>query len=147
MCSDCNGLGNRVEIDPGLVIPDDSLSIDQGAIKPWGVEISQKTSWTGLRTQILKKLGVPFDVPWRKISKKHRDQMLNGTGEREFKVQWNGKKGGKGTFVQTWEGVLPRLMRRFRSTGSESAKRWYGQWLGNSRCSTCHMIWGCHLRG
>jgi excinuclease ABC subunit A len=137
MCVDCNGLGTRVEIDPELVVPDDSLSIDEGAIKPWGREVSQKTSWSGLRSQILEQLGIPFDVPWRRLSRRQRELVLRGTGEREYKVTWKGKRGGKGTFVMTWEGVLNRLMRRFLQTGSERAKRWYGQFIGDARCSSC----------
>ena len=137
MCVDCNGLGSRMEIDPELVVPDDGLTLDEGAIKPWGREISQKSSWSGLRTQILQQLGVPFDVPWRRIPKRLRDQVLYGTGERQYTVRWAGKKGGKATFVMDWEGVLPRLMRRFRETTSESAKRWYAQFLADTACSTC----------
>ncbi|HME71082.1 MAG TPA: excinuclease ABC subunit UvrA [Myxococcota bacterium] len=137
MCSECNGLGSRVEIDPQLVIPDEALSIDEGAIKPWGKEISKKSSWSGLRTQILKQLSIPFDVPIRALTKRQRELLLNGAGEREFRVTWKGKEGGKGSFVMVWEGVLPRLMRRFRETTSESAKRWYAQFLGDTECSAC----------
>ncbi|MED5262149.1 MAG: excinuclease ABC subunit UvrA [Myxococcota bacterium] len=137
MCGDCNGLGNRVEMDPDLAIPTPSLTIDQGAIKPWGGDVSTKTSWSGLRVQILEELGVPFDVPWKKIPMKLRKQTLYGTGDREFEVRWSGKRGGKGTFVMNWEGVLPRLMRRFREAGSERAKRWHSQFLAQADCSTC----------
>jgi excinuclease ABC subunit A len=137
MCVDCNGLGSRVEIDPDLVIPDDSLTIDAGAIKPWGREISKKTSWSGLRTQILKQLAIPFDVPIRSLPRAKREQLLHGTGEREYTVRWKGAGGGKATFTMTWEGVLPRLMRRFRDTGSERAKRWYAQFLADTACSSC----------
>jgi excinuclease ABC subunit A len=137
MCSECNGLGSRVEIDPQLVIPDDGLSLDQGAVKPWGKEISKKASWSGLRTQILKQLGIPFDVPIRALAKRQRELLLHGAGDREFRVQWKGKEGGKASFVLAWEGALPRLMRRFRETTSESAKRWYGQFLGDTQCSAC----------
>jgi excinuclease ABC subunit A len=137
MCSECNGLGSRVEIDPQLVIPDESLSLDEGAVKPWGKEISKKSSWSGLRTQILKQLGIPFDVPIRALTKRQRELLLNGAGDREFRVAWKGKEGGKASFVMVWEGVLPRLMRRFRETGSESAKRWYAQFLGDTECSAC----------
>jgi len=138
MCDACNGLGSRVEIDPELVIPNDALTIDEGAIKPWGLEISQKTSWSGMRTQVLEQLGVPFDKPWRKIPKRLREQVLHGTGEKEYKVRWKGKRGGKGNFVMTWEGVLPRLMRRFTQTGSERAKRYYVQFLADTACSSCN---------
>jgi len=137
MCEDCNGLGSQVEIDPDLVIPDVSKTLDQGAIKPWGAELSTKKSWSGLRVQILEKLGVPFDTPWRRIPKRLQKQVLNGTGEHEYKVRWSGKRGGKGTFVMQWEGVLPRLMRRFREAGSERAKRWHSQFLTQAPCITC----------
>jgi excinuclease ABC subunit A len=143
MCVDCNGLGTRVAFDASLVVPDESLSIDQGAVKPWGKEISEKTSWSGLRTQILRQLGVPFDVPFRKLSKRHRDLVFHGAGDRKFKVNWKGKAGGVATFVMDWEGVLPRLMRRFRESTSESAKRWYAQFLADTACSTCN---GTRLR-
>jgi excinuclease ABC subunit A len=143
MCADCNGLGTRVEIDPRLCIPDESLSIDQGAVKPWGKELSQKESWSGLRTQILRQLGIPFDVAIARLTKRQREMLLDGTGEREFKVRWKGKSGGNASFVMTWEGLLPRMMRRFRETTSESAKRWYAQFLADSPCSTCR---GTRLR-
>jgi excinuclease ABC subunit A len=143
MCVDCNGLGSRMEIDPELVVPDDRRTLDEGAIKPWGADLSEKTSWSGLRTQILKQLGVPFDVPWREIPKRLRQQVMHGTGERQFKVRWVGKSGGRATFVMTWEGVVPRLLRRFRETTSESAKRWYAQFLADTACSACH---GSRLR-
>jgi len=137
MCADCNGLGVRVEIDPDLVLPDPMLSIDEGAIKPWGAGLSQKKSWSGLRTQILEQMGVPLDVLWKKLPKAKRKQVLYGTGTREYRVAWEGKKGGSGQFVMTWEGALPRLMRRFRDTGSERAKRYYGQFLADRQCSSC----------
>jgi excinuclease ABC subunit A len=143
MCVDCNGLGVRVEIDPALVVPDESLTIDEGAVKSWGKEISEKTSWSGLRTQILVQLGVPFDVPWNRLGKRHRELVMDGTGDRKFKVKWAGKKGGEATFVMDWEGVLPRLMRRFRESSSEAAKRWHAQFLADTACSTCR---GTRLR-
>ncbi|CAG1005046.1 UvrABC system protein A [Myxococcaceae bacterium] len=137
MCHACNGLGSRVEIDPDLVIPDPSLSLDEGALKPWGGGLSTKQSWSALRTQCLRQLGVPFDVPWRRLPKRTRDLVLHGAGDRQFEVRWKGKGGGSASFTMTWEGALPRLLRRFRETTSERAKKWYAQFLGDSRCSEC----------
>jgi excinuclease ABC subunit A len=143
MCADCNGLGTRVEIDPDLVVPDATLSIDEGAIKPWGPNVSDKTGWAhGFRGQILAQLGVDPKRPWGRLPKGQRERLLHGTGERTYRVRWSGKT-GKGSFDMHWEGVLPRLMRRFKQTGSERAKRWYGQWLADSRCSSCK---GARLR-
>ncbi|MGH0033161.1 MAG: excinuclease ABC subunit UvrA [Myxococcota bacterium] len=137
MCVDCNGLGARVEIDPELVVPDDSLSIDEGALKPWGPNVSEKTGWAhGFRGQIIAQLKIDSGKPWRKLSQRQRDLLLWGTGDRKFKVKWKGKTGA-GQFDMAWEGVVPRLTRRFRQTGSERAKRWYAQFIGNATCTTC----------
>jgi excinuclease ABC subunit A len=135
MCVDCNGLGSRVEIDPDLVVPDADLSIDGGAIKPWGGDVSEKTTW-GFHGQILQQLGVPFDRPWRRLSERQREQILYGTGERRFRVKWSSKS-GSGSFETRFEGVIPRLMRRFKETKSEHMKKWYTQFLGDARCTTC----------
>jgi excinuclease ABC subunit A len=137
MCVDCNGLGTRVEIDPRLVIPDESLSIDAGAIKPWGPNVSEKTGWAhGFRGQIIAQLGIDMDRPFAKLPQRQRDLLMHGAGERTFAVKWEGKS-GRGKFRQTWEGLLPRLERRFREATSESAKRWYAQFIGDAPCSTC----------
>jgi excinuclease ABC subunit A len=137
MCVECNGLGTRVEIDPELVIPDDSLSIDEGAIKPWGPNVSEKTGWVhGFRGQICAQLGVDMDRPWTRLPKRHRDALLYGAGARTFRVKWSGRT-GRGFFDQEWEGIVPRLERRFSQTSSERAKRWYAQFLGSASCSSC----------
>ncbi len=144
MCSDCNGLGNRFEIDPDLVVPDDSLSIDEGALKPWGENVSKKDGWgSGFRKQILAQLSIDLDTPWRRLSTREREQILYGTGDRRFRVKWKGKSGGGGQFDTTWEGLIPRLMRRFKETKSESMKRWYNKYMANTACTTCH---GTRLR-
>ena len=143
MCSDCNGLGTHVAIDPDLVIPDHDLTIDEGAIAPWGEDVSSKTKWAhGFRGQIMKKVGINCKKPWKKLSKTDREKVLYGTGDKKYRVTWQGKS-GKGTLDITWEGILPRLMRRFQQTQSERAKRYYGKYMGNAPCVTCR---GSRLR-
>jgi excinuclease ABC subunit A len=143
MCVECNGLGTRVEIDPQLVIPDESLSIDQGAIRSWGPKVSEKTGWAhGFRGQLVAQLGIDFDRPLAKLTKRQREQLFHGTGDRSYKVKWKGKS-GKGQFEQTWEGLFPRLERRFKQATSERAKRWYAQFIGDTECSSCQ---GTRLR-
>jgi len=143
MCIECNGLGSRVEIDPELVVPDESLSLDAGAIKPWGPDVSMKTGWVhGFRGQICQQLGIEMQRPWRKLPRRQRDLLLWGAGERVFRVRWSGKS-GHGTLEMRWEGVIPRLTRRFKQTGSERAKRWYARFIGDARCPGCE---GARLR-
>ena len=138
MCSDCNGLGNRFEIDPALVAPDDSLTIDEGALKPWGEKVSEKDGWgSGFRKQILAQLKISTKKPWSKLTTKQQRQILFGTGEQRFHVKWKGKSGGGGQFDTTWEVLIPRLMRRFRETKSEGMKKWYAKYMADTACTTC----------
>ena len=144
MCNDCNGLGTRFEIDPELVVPDDSLSIDAGALKPWGENVSEKEGFgSGFRKQILAQLGIDASKPWRRLGERQRQEVLYGSGDRRFRVRWKGKSGGGGEFDTTWEGLIPRLMRRFKDTKSESMKRWYGKFMAHTACTSCH---GTRLR-
>jgi len=137
MCADCNGLGNRFEFDPELLVPDDTLSIEDGAIKPWGDNLSAKTGWgASYRRQLLEQLEIDPRRPWRKLPRRQREMLLRGAGDRRFEVAWQSKS-GKGSFHTTWEGVIPRMARRFKETRSESMKRWYGQFLANTRCNRC----------
>jgi excinuclease ABC subunit A len=144
MCDACNGLGNRFEIDPDLVVPDESLSIDGGALQPWGENVSGKEGFgSGFRKQILKQLKIDLDKPWRRLKETDRKQILYGSGERRFRVRWTGKSGGGGEFNTTWEGLIPRLMRRFKDTKSEGMKKWYAKYMANTACTSCE---GARLR-
>jgi excinuclease ABC subunit A len=138
MCPDCNGLGTRVAMDPGRVIPNDALTIDEGAVIPWGDAVSEKdTGWgNGTRLQILQQLKIPLDRPWKKLSEKHREQILFGTGEKRYPVRWEMER-GQGTFEMRWEGVIPRLMRRLADSKSDRAKAYFQEFLGTASCTTC----------
>ena len=101
-----NFRGTPTGIDPRLVVPDESLSIDAGAIKPWGPNVSEKTGWAhGFRGQIIAQLGIDMDRPFAKLPQRQRDLVLNGAGERTFAVKWEGKS-GKGRFRQTCLGAF-----------------------------------------
>jgi excinuclease ABC subunit A len=143
MCVDCNGLGTLVAIDPDLVVPDDSLSLNEGAVKPWGQNIEERDSWSNtFRRQVCEQLGVDMNRPWRRLPKRHRDILLHGAGDRRFQVKWRGRS-SHGNFRITFEGAIPRLMRRFKQSSSERAKRWYAQFLADTPCASCE---GTRLR-
>jgi len=139
MCVACNGLGTIVAIDRELVIPDESLTLAEGAIKPWGELGEHRTGWSSrLRLRVCRDLGIPLDRPWRRLGKRHRQQLLHGTGERRYPITWD-----NGEMRVRFEGVLPRLMRVFKGTRSERMKRWYQQFLATARCDACQ---GARLR-
>ena len=141
MCNACNGLGSRLQVDLNLVVPDATLSLDQGAIVPWGEDVSEKSSWD-FRSQILERLKIDGSRPFNKLTAKQRQALLYGTGDRKYTVEWNGKHSA-GTFQVTWEGVVERLMRRLRQTQSERTRNWCAQFMSEARCSECH---GSRLR-
>jgi excinuclease ABC subunit A len=138
MCPDCSGLGTRTAIDPDLVVPDPKLTIDDGAIVPWGDGVSEKDTGfgAGMRSQILKQLKIPMDKPWARLPQKMRDMVLYGTGEKRYPVKWKGKTGA-GSMQVRYEGVIPRLTRGLSESQSENARKYYAQFIGSARCETC----------
>jgi excinuclease ABC subunit A len=136
MCPDCHGLGTRLEIDPGAVVPDPKLTIDEGAIDPWR-NVADSAGWTGRIVDALcKKLEIPRDVPWRKIPLKKRDLLMYGTGDKRIEVKWDGKH-SKGAWAMKWEGLCPQLLRRFEGTESEQMRDKYRRYLREAACSAC----------
>jgi excinuclease ABC subunit A len=136
MCETCNGLGRRLTISPELLMPDENLTIDEGAVVSWGPDVSKKTGWAGFRYQILKALDIPVDVPLRRLGKKQRQMLIWGTGDRTYKLGWKGKS-GHGSWEVTWEGVVPRMEKRFSQTKSERAREWCTQFMSETNCRAC----------
>jgi excinuclease ABC subunit A len=139
MCSACNGLGTRMEVDPELVIPDPSLSIRGGAIAPWRTSVERGEGWTfRIIDAMAKACAVDLDTPFAKLPKKKRDQVLYGLGERRIKVTW-GDEGGEnqGSWGLRFEGVLNSLMRRYRETSSEAMREHYTKFMSQRHCDVC----------
>jgi excinuclease ABC subunit A len=137
MCPDCNGLGTKPEMDPALVVPDPSKSVNEGAIAPYASVIGKSESWTGsLIHNVARTYKIDFDKPWQELSKKHRELLLYGTGGERIAHSVKFAT-GKIEFSRAFEGVLNELYRRFRQTKSEGMRRWYGQYLSETDCSAC----------
>ncbi|MBD3647976.1 MAG: excinuclease ABC subunit UvrA [Pseudomonadales bacterium] len=137
MCHDCNGLGTQVDFDPDLVVPDKDLTLREGALKPVGrVDTDRSGMGAVYHLQMFKHLKIPLDKPWHKLSKKHKDIIFYGTGDKRYKINW----GSHGTSMSRYEGLINRLMRRFKNTRSEGMKRWYSQFLANTPCTSCHGV-------
>ena len=135
MCHDCNGLGTQVAFDPDLLIPDRSLTIREGALKSVGrIDNDSKSMGAIFHRQMFNHLKISLDKPWRKLSRAQQKTILYGTGDKRYKINW----GNHGVHNQRYEGLVNRLMRRFRNTKSEGMKRWYSQFLANTPCKTCN---------
>jgi excinuclease ABC subunit A len=138
MCPDCNGLGQRMDIDPDLLIPDRSLSIREGALVPYANVMARGSGINfGIFEALSREFGVELDRPWSQLAKKHRELVLYGTGDRRVQVSWVGSH-GKVSWPQQFEGVVPSMVRRYRETKSEDMRRYYTQFMSEADCSTCH---------
>ncbi len=138
MCPECSGLGTQMGVDPSRVVPDPTLSIDAGAVVPWGPDVSKKdTGWgNGVRLQILRHMKVPLDRPFSKLKAAHRQALLYGTGEKRYTVTWKARAGG-GTLNVRFEGIIPRIWRRLGESKSEKQRKYYSQFLGTAQCPSC----------
>jgi excinuclease ABC subunit A len=139
MCSACNGLGVRTEIDPELVVPDPKLSIRKGAIAPWATSMERGDGWTYRTIEgLAKATGVDLDVPFGKLPKKMRDQVLFGLDGKKIQITW-GKEGSgnHGSWGIKFHGVIPTLMRRFRETASERMRDQYQKYMRELTCDVC----------
>lgn len=139
MCSACNGLGTRTEIAPDLVVPNPKLSIRGGAIAPWATSVERGEGWTFRIIEAMSKAtGVNLDVPFGKLSKKQRDQVLYGIEGKKIRVTW-GEEGTEthGAWGVKFHGVIPTLMKRYRETQSERMREQYKQYLREMTCDAC----------
>jgi excinuclease ABC subunit A len=139
MCGACNGLGTRMEIAPDLVVPDPKLSIRAGAIAPWATSVERGDGWTFRTIEALAKAtGVDLDVPFSKLGKKQRDQVLYGVEGKKIQVRW-GKEGSEshGSWGMRYRGIIPTLMRRYRETSSERMRDQYRRYMRESTCDAC----------
>jgi excinuclease ABC subunit A len=139
LCSACNGLGVRMEVDPELVIPEPSLSIRGGAIAPWRSAVDRGEGWTfRIIDAMAQACAVDLDTPFEKLPKKKREQVLYGLGDKRIKVSW-GNEGAEnqGSWGIRFEGVLNSLMRRYRETTSEAMREHYTKFMSERACDGC----------
>ena len=134
MCQKCNGLGTEVTFDRDLVIPDENLTLREGALKPVGrIDTDRKSMRAIFYFQVFDELRVPLDKKWKDFSKKEKGLILHGSGDQRYKINW----GRHGSSLSRFEGILNSLMRRFKNTKSDGMKRWYSQFLATAPCLEC----------
>ena len=144
-CADCTGLGTRMEVDINLMVPNDALSIHDGAIPYWG-ELRKKRDGWGYKSLavIAAHFEIDLDAPWRDLSEKSRDVIINGGGKERIKFSWaNEDSGSRGEFMRTWEGLASEINRRYNQTGSDMNREYYTSFMSDQPCPTCK---GARLR-
>ncbi|PRP99626.1 excinuclease ABC subunit UvrA [Enhygromyxa salina] len=140
MCPDCNGLGTRMEVDPELVIADETLSIRDGAIGPWSNATDREAGWTWrIIEAVANTYSIDLDKPWNKLGKRKRGLVLYGSEGKRIRVKWGteGEGSSHGEWGMRFEGVVNSLERRFSQTASESAREHYRKYFREADCETC----------
>ncbi|NLL19103.1 MAG: excinuclease ABC subunit UvrA [Clostridia bacterium] len=134
-CPTCSGLGFKLEMDPELVIPDPSLSLEEGAIAPWG---KLKGNYY---PQILKAVaehgGFSLETPVGELDDDQKHLLLYGSGKEKVKFRYKNLRGRVSSYEVPWEGILPHLERRYQESQSEWAKSDLEEYMSTSSCPDC----------
>jgi excinuclease ABC subunit A len=133
-CPTCDGLGTRLEVDPELVVPDSDLSINEGAIAPWASNSLEY--WYRVLQAVGDAHGFDLDTPWKKLPKKARDILLEGSDESIY-VKYKNRYGRQRAYWTTFEGILPNIERRYRETESDAAREKLEQFMREIPCRAC----------
>jgi excinuclease ABC subunit A len=138
MCPECNGIGTTMEVDPRKLIPDENLSIREGAVVPWRsrFDVAAATWASRITKAFCERFEIDLDRPFKRLSKRKRELILQGSGDEQFDVPLEGTK-LKGTYRTAYEGLLPGMARRFAQTTSNRARSWYQSFQTNLPCATC----------
>ena len=137
-CPECFGLGYKMEFDLDLMIPDKSISINQGAITVMGWQsCADSGSFTNAILQALCEVyQFSLDTPFEDLSETARDVLLNGTNGKEIAVHYKGQR-GEGTYAVAFEGLIKNVERRYRETSSETIKQEYETFMRITPCKEC----------
>ena len=137
-CPTCYGLGYKMEFDPELMIPDTSLSIDEGAIAVMGWQsCTDEGSFTrAILKALAAEYGFRLDTPFRDYPEDIREILLYGTGGHEVKVEYSGQR-GSGIYPVAFEGLIKNVERRYRETGSETTRAEYESFMRITPCKAC----------
>lgn len=136
-CPTCSGLGALMKIDPALIVPNEELSLRQGAINVTGWQSSNTASIAGMYLAALgDKYGFDMDTPFNKLSEQARHAILYGTGNERIHIEYH-REFGEGSYDSPFEGVIPNLERRYKETQSDYMKHEIEEYMANIPCPDC----------
>src|SRR2546421_4047138 len=134
-CPRCTGLGAQQEIDPDLLVPDPSISIEEGALVPWAV--GNSSFYESVIQAIADRYEIPLDEPWENLTDEEQDLFLYGTeGERVY-VSYRNRMGRRRSYMLAFEGIVPSLERRYRETDSATQRERIEEYMSFRPCPVC----------
>ena len=135
-CPDCDGLGIKLEVDLDLVVPDDRLTLREGALAPWNPISSNY--YPQMLEQAMIHFGVDMDRPFSDLSQEEKDLVLYGSNGKEFHFHYENEFGGVRDIEIPFEGVVSNIHRRFRETNSDFTRNQMRSYMNELTCATCH---------
>ena len=135
-CADCDGLGIKLEVDLDLVVPDDRLSLREGALAPWNPISSNY--YPQMLEQAMIQFGINMDTPFSDLSQEEKDLVLYGSKGKEFHFHYENEFGGVRDIDIPFEGVVTNIHRRFRETNSDFTRNQMRSYMNELTCATCH---------
>src|SRR5436190_4348190 len=140
-CPRCTGLGSQMEIDPDLIVPDPSLSLNDGAILPWST--TDSNYYDQLTQAIAERYEVDMDEPWEDLPEDMQDAFLYGTNGDRIYNYYRNRYGRRRSYTTSFEGIVPNLERRYRETDSEYVREKVEEYMSVRPCPECK---GARLR-
>jgi excinuclease ABC subunit A len=139
-CPKCDGLGNRLELDPRLIVPNPGLSISEGAIESVGEE---RDSWYfEMVAALSREFNFSLQTPWKDLTEEIQRLILYGTGDQKVRFKLE-RESSRYEFTSHFEGVINNLYRRYRQTGSQHVRSWIEGFMNRIPCPECN---GTRLR-
>jgi excinuclease ABC subunit A len=134
-CPRCTGLGAQQEIDPDLLVPDPTLSIDEGALVPWSV--GNSGFYESVIQAIAERYEIPLDEPWENLKEAEQDLFLYGTEGERIYISYRNRMGRRRSYMLAFEGIIPSLERRYRETDSATQRERIEEYMSFRPCPVC----------
>ena len=134
-CPRCTGLGSQQEIDPDLLVPEPSLSLNDGALVPWSV--GGAGFYESVIQAIAERYEIDMDTPWEQLAAEQQNYFLHGTGDEKLYVTYRNRMGRRRAYTTTFEGLVPSLERRYRDTDSSSQRERIEEYMSFRPCPEC----------
>ncbi len=133
-CPECTGLGSRLEPDPDLIVPDRTLSLAEGALKPFHGGMNY---YPQLVAAAADHLGVSVDVPWQDLPEAAREALLHGLGDQRIRLDYTTRDGRETYWYTRYEGAMNTIARRYEETESEQSKDKLEEYMSVTPCASC----------
>ncbi|AIR83797.1 excinuclease ABC subunit UvrA [Staphylococcus epidermidis] len=135
-CPTCDGLGQKLKVDLDLVIPDKNKTLNEGAIEPW--EPTSSDFYPTLLKRVCEVYKINMDKPYKKLTDRQKNILMNGSGEKEIEFTFTQRNGGIRKRKMVFEGVVPNIDRRYHESPSEYTREMMSKYMTELPCETCH---------